>query len=146
MISGLATSLMKFPRGGASWTLEPHNSMKTREPWKFPLSFVDYFAFYYQVLILLSFPDLQETDKYRNLRLKVKLGKDMWLLNSWSNFINGGASTSQARTQHFIEVWPELAPPNKATKKRNKLSPCPLIVDNIGYNIVKMTSKIKTYN
>ena len=28
---GLATSLMKFPCGDASWTLDPHNSMKIRE-------------------------------------------------------------------------------------------------------------------
>ena len=29
------------------------------------------------------------------------------------HFFNGGGSTSQARPQHFIEVWPEFAPQGK---------------------------------
>ena len=48
----------------------------------------------------MSFSDLQATDEYKNLRLKMKLEIDIWLAISWSNPYNGG-STLQARTLHF---------------------------------------------
>ena len=42
----------------------------------------------YHVLIFCSSSDLQAIDKYENLRLKIKLGKDNWLPISYSNFYN----------------------------------------------------------
>ena len=44
-------------------------------------------------------------------------------------FIDGGGSALQARSQHFIEVWPELAPPSKMaslTPKSTRIRKLPM--------------------
>ena len=47
------------------------------------------------VLIFFSFPDRQVTDKYKNLCLRMKLGKNIGLPISWSNPYNFSAAVVQ---------------------------------------------------
>ena len=57
------------------------------------------------VLIFFSLPDLQATDKYKNLCLKMKLGKDIWLQISYGQFLlqffSGSGLTLLATSQHL---------------------------------------------
>ena len=120
MLDHLCSTLdeVKFPCGGATWTLDPQNFMKVRKnpenvcPGLRILLHHNAMCWY----LFFSFPDIQAAGKYKNLHLKMKMGKDIWLSNSWSklyNFLTAVVSTSQPGSQHFIEIWPEFAPPSK---------------------------------
>ena len=67
---GVSDAIAEILCRGASWTLDPRNSMKICEnPEKFSLWFVDSFASSYYVLIMFfSFPGLQTPDKYKKSR------------------------------------------------------------------------------
>ena len=110
---------MKSSCGGVSWALNQHCSLKIRENPEnvHPGLWILLHHKTCHVLIFFSFWDLQKTDKYKNLQLKMKLTKDIWLPISWSNpysynfFIGGGSILpTRSRPQHFIGVWPEFAP------------------------------------
>ena len=91
MISGLATTLMKFLHGVQVrlWSCTtPRKSMKIQKMFVLVCGLFCILLIPHHtciVLIFFSFPDLLVTDKYKNVSLKMKLGKDIWPPMSWSN-------------------------------------------------------------
>ena len=64
---------MKSLCSGAGWTLDKHNSMKMCES---PKNFLPGLWILSNPNIM-SFPGLQTAHKYKNLQLKMNLGKDI---------------------------------------------------------------------
>ena len=105
---------------GPAWLNE--NPWKSR---KCPLWFGDSFASWCHVLIFFSFPGLQAIDDYKNLRLKMKLGKGICLPFSWSNPYNFLTTVVQhRRLDHGIlsGFWLEFEPLSKMATLIPKLS------------------------
>ena len=102
---GVSDAIDEISVRGCKLAFEPawlnENPSKSRKcpPW-----FGDSFASWCHVLIFFSFPGLQATDDYKNLRLVGKRYLPPIFMIKSLQFFNDGGSTSQARSRHFIRI------------------------------------------
>ena len=109
-----AMLLMKFLYSGASWTLDPLNFMKIKKiSW-----FVDSLAS--NTMCFFRYSKTFISNKYKNLHLEMKLGKDLtsYLQISWSNLFK----SLTAVVQHHRLRWCQARPPSKIALLTLKLS------------------------
>ena len=75
MVSG-EMPLLKFPCGGATWTLDLQNSIKIHKNSEnvYPGLWI---LLPHNAMGIFSFPDMQAAGKYKNSCLKMNMGKDI---------------------------------------------------------------------
>ena len=112
---------MKFLCGVTSWTLDPNNSMKIRENLE-------------NVRPVLRIPLNPNTMWYdfshsqiiwELMNIKICTWRWSWekVFDLQLTIFNGGGSTSYVRSWHFIEIWPEFAPPSRMATLTPKSRP-----------------------